>query len=312
MSSSDSTLASSPPPASLARRAYPALVFTMLCWAGNAVASRLAVGEVSPMVLVSVRWLGVVVVLSLTVRRQLMADWPVLRRRLPFTFAMGALGFTAFNALFYLAGHMTTAVNIGIIQGAIPIFVLLGAVTLHRSHVSTLQLVGIPLTLLGVVLVATGGHLEGLLALEVGNGDLMMIVACLFYAGYTLGLRNRPQVSPLSFFALLAVAAFVTTLPLLAIEVGAGEDLWPFSLKGWAIIAYVTLFPSFLAQLGFLRGVRLIGPGRAGIFVNLVPVFAAVLAVVILGEPFGLFHGLALALVLGGIYLAERGKHRAH
>ena len=71
---------------------------------------------------------------------------------------------------------------------------------------------------------------------------------------------------------------------------------------------FVTLFPSFLAQIFFLRGVDLIGPGRAGVFVNLVPVFASGLAVVVLGEVFAWYHAAALVLVLGGIALANRTK----
>jgi drug/metabolite transporter (DMT)-like permease len=292
----------------IAGNAYLLLAFTMLCWGGNAVASRMAVGVLSPMVLVSVRWLVVVAILALVARRQLAADWPRLRRRLPWIFLMGALGFTAFNALFYLAAHSTTAVNLGIVQGAIPVFVLLGALMLHRVPIAGVQVAGILVTLLGVVVVATRGDLETLLRLTFAQGDLIMIVACLLYSGYTLNLRKRPAVSGLGFFCGLALAAFVTTLPLVALEVAAGEDLWPTTWEGLAIILYVALFPSFLAQIGFMRGVALIGAGRAGIFVNLVPVFAAVLAVLILGEPFELFHAAALALVLGGIYLAERGK----
>ncbi len=309
MSASPSTQASGGPHF-LFGNAYLLLAFTMLCWGGNAVASRIAVGVVSPMVLVALRWLVVVLVLGLVARRQLVADWPVLRRRLRYVAAMGGLGFTAFNALFYLAGHSTTAVNIGILQGAIPIFVLLGAFVLHRTPVSRLQYAGILVTMIGVIVVATRGHIATLLTLSFAQGDLMIVVACVLYAGYTLNLRHRPAVSGLSFFAVLAGAAFLTTLPLMVIEIAMGDDLWPTTPLGIGIIGYVALFPSFLAQITFMRGVTLIGPGRAGIFVNLVPVFAAVLAVLILGEPFELFHALALALVLGGIYLAERGKRK--
>jgi drug/metabolite transporter (DMT)-like permease len=78
--------------------------------------------------------------------------------------------------------------------------------------------------------------------------------------------------------------------------------------QGWLVTLYVAIFPSCLAQLLFLRGVDLIGPGRAGVFVNLVPVFSAILAVVLIAEPFALFHAIALALVIGGIWLAERGR----
>ena len=80
------------------------------------------------------------------------------------------------------------------------------------------------------------------------------------------------------------------------------------SLQGWIVVGLITIFPSFLAQLAFIQGVAAIGPGRAGIFVNLVPIFAAFLAVVFLNEDFEFFHALALLLVLGGIYLAERKR----
>ena len=287
--------------------AYLLLTFTMLCWAGNVVAGRLAVGEVSPMVLTGMRWLLVVVLLAVFARRQILRDWPVMRRHLPLVGAMGALGFASFNALFYIAAYSTTAVNIGIIQGSIPVFVLLGAFLIFRTPVRGLQLVGVVATIVGVVMVATKGDLDRLLGLSFNLGDLLMVIACALYAGYTLALPRRPAVSFLTFFAFLALAAFLAILPMVALEAALG-GFQPPSLAGLAIAAYVVVFPSFLAQIAFMRGVQLIGPGRAGIFVNLVPVFAAFLAVVVLSEPFEYFQLAALGLVLGGIALAERGK----
>jgi drug/metabolite transporter (DMT)-like permease len=94
-------------------------------------------------------------------------------------------------------------------------------------------------------------------------------------------------------------------LPLLAVEALIGRTQWP-TLQGWAVLLFVGLGPSLVAQRCFMRGVELIGPGRAGLFVNLVPVFGAFLSVVILGEAFGIYHAIALALVLAGILLAEQ------
>ena len=289
--------------------AYLLLTLTMLQWAGNAVAGRLAVGEISPMVLTTLRWTGAVLLMSLMARKQLRADWPVLRSRLGYLILLGSMGFTVFNALFYVSAYSTTAVNIGILQGSIPVFVLLGAYLCYRTRVSLLQAVGVATTIVGVMLVAVNGELDRLLGLRFNPGDLLMVVACMFYAGYTVALRRRPQVAGLAMFAVMAAAALVAALPLLAIEIGLGHAVWP-TPAGWAVLAYVTLFPSFLAQLCFLRSVQLIGPGRAGIFVNLVPIFAAGFGVLLLGEPFRWFHGLALALVLGGLWLAERRRLR--
>ncbi len=288
-------------------RAYLLLTFTTLCWGANAVFGRMAVGEISPMALVAGRWMGVSLLLALFAHRHLRRDWPVLRPHLPFLAAMGALGFTSFNAIFYVSAHYTTAVNIGIIQGSIPMFILLGAFAAYRTRITGLQAAGVVLTMTGVAIVGSGGSLARLAALSVNFGDVLMVAACVLYAGYTVGLRKRPPVSALGLFAVMAFAAFLASLPLVFAEVSLGRFLWP-TATGWIIVALVTLFPSFLAQIFFIQGVTLIGPGRAGIFVNLVPVFASILAVILLNESFEFFHAIALALVLGGIWLSERGK----
>ena len=295
------------PHAGASGRAYVLLTLTALCWGANAVFGRLAVGEISPMALVSLRWLGALGLLVAFAHAQVRRDWPVLRTRLPFVAAMGAIGFTVFNALFYLAAHWTTAVNIGIIQGSIPVFVLIGAFVAYRTRVAGLQVAGVLVAMLGVALVAAGGDLARLASLALNFGDVLMIAACVLYAGYTLGLSRRPLVSPLSLFTGMAAAAFVTSLPLALAEAALGRFQWP-TPAGWLILGLVTLFPSFLAQISFIQGVALIGPSRAGVFVNLVPVFASILALLILQEPFRLFHAVALALVLGGIWLSEHGK----
>jgi drug/metabolite transporter (DMT)-like permease len=217
---------------------------------------------------------------------------------------MGACGFTGFNALFYVAAHHTTAINISIIQGSIPVLVLLGGVLLHRTPVRGGQAVGVVLTLGGVALIASGGDLGRLAAFRFNIGDLLMVAACVAYAGYTLGLRRRGAVSGLAFFAGLAAAAFLTSLPLALIEAVAGAAQWP-TARGWLILAYIGLLPSFLAQLLFMRAVERIGPGRAGLFINLVPVFGSGLGVLVLNEAFGLHHAGALVLVLAGIAVAE-------
>lgn len=289
--------------------AYLLLILTTLAWGGNAVASRFAVGEVSPMALTAIRWLAVVVLLLLLARREVLSAWPLLRPRLGVLALLGAVGFTGFNALFYVSAQYTTAINIGILQGAIPIFVLVGAYLVDRTPVTPLQALGVLMTILGVVAVTSGGTLERLMALRLNLGDLLMVLACALYAGYTLGLRRRPAVSALASFAALATGALVAALPLALAEAAAGYLQWP-TRQGWLVILYVVVFPSFVSQLTFMQGVKLIGAARAGVFVNLVPIFAAILSVLLLGEAFALHHAIAMVLVLGGIWIAEHAKKR--
>jgi drug/metabolite transporter (DMT)-like permease len=288
-------------------RAYLLLTLTALCWGGNAIFARLAVGEVSPMALVALRWLGALGLLAVFAHAQVRRDWPAIRQRLMFVSAMGAIGLAVFNALYYVAAHSTTAVNIGIIQGAVPVFVLAGALALDRTPVGGVQLAGVLVTMLGVVIVACGGDFARLATFTLNLGDLLMIAACALYAGYTLGLRRCPPVSTLGLLTVMAGAAFLASIPLALAEAALGRFQGP-TPTGWVILALITLFPSFLAQIFFIQGVALIGPSRAGVFVNLVPVFASILALLVLKEPFEPFHGVALGLVLGGIWLSERGK----
>ncbi|GGK34869.1 DMT family transporter [Salinarimonas ramus] len=294
-------------PAGATSQAYLFLTITALSWGGNAVAGRLAVGEVSPMALTALRWLCVVTILVPLAWRDLRAHEATIRAHWRRIALMAVAGFTSFNALLYAAAHYTSAVNLTIIQGGIPVVVLVGALVVYGTRITTLQVAGMLVTLAGVATVAAQGSLATLLSLSFNPGDVLMMAAGLAYAGYTLALRSRPAMPQLAFFTAMAAVAFLASLPLLAFEVTTGSVIWP-GPTGLAILAFVAVFPSLIAQLFFMRGVELIGPGRAGLFVNLVPVFGAMLAVAILSEPFHLYHAVALALVLGGIALAERGK----
>ena len=289
--------------------AWLLLALTMLMWAGNSVAGRAIAGEMAPMAVVTLRWLIVCGLLGAVLRREMLVNGHVLRSNGLQITLMGLFGFTGFNALFYLAAYRTSAINLTLLQSSIPAFVLAGAALLFGTRIGRVQVAGLAMTLLGVFLVATQGDLSHIMALSFNSGDLMILLACLLYAGYTLALRKRPPVPSLVFFLAMALVAFASSLPLFAAEVWARQAFWP-SWKGWAILLYIAICPSLLSQVFFIRSVELIGPGRAGIFTNLVPVFGAFLAVVILGEEFHFYHALALALALGGIWLSERAGRK--
>jgi len=290
-------------------KAYFFLFTATLCWGLNANFSRLAVGEISPMQIVTFRWLGVVLLMLVFARKYIVRDWPVLRRHLPLLALMGGLGYTVFNALFYVAGYYTTAINIGILQGAVPVFVIIGAFAAFGHRITWLQAIGIILTLSGVVIVASGGNPVALADFAINRGDFFMLISCVLYAAYSLALTRCPRVSPLGLFSIMSIVAWLISLPLIGVEVYLEGWSMP-TPKGWLIVVLITLLPSLLAQLFYIFGVKIIGPGRSGAFYNLVPVFAALFAVVILGETFQAYHALALTLVLAGIWLSEKGKLR--
>ena len=287
---------------------WPSLLLTLttIFWAGNAVAGRVAVGQIEPLMLVFLRWLLVLAVMWPLYGRQVREHWPELRPRLPKVVLMALLGFTLFNTLFYVAAHTTTAVNIGILQGSVPVVVLAGAFLTHGTRATPVQVAGVLITAVGVVVVATQGMPLSVFEMELNRGDLWMLAACLFYAFYTVALRDRPNMPGAAFFTLLALISAVTSLPLAVGEAVVSGFSFP-TWQGWLVTLYVAIFPSCLAQLFYVRAVDLIGPGRTGVFVNLVPVFTAILAVLLIAEPFAAYHAVALTLVIGGIWLAQRG-----
>lgn len=287
-------------------RPYLHLVSATLMWSGNSIAGRLIVGEASPMVVTALRWILTVAALLTFMPPRIAADWRLLRPKLWLLVLLGLGGYTGFNALFYAAAHTTSAVNISILQGAIPLFVFLIAVVFLGQRLRAGQIAGLGLGLIGVLAVATDLDMARLAAFQFKTGDLFIIAASALYAVYTVLLRQRPAVSGLSLFTVMATAAALACLPLLAGEYLAGALQWP-TPRGWAILAYIALFPSFLGQLHFMRAVEQIGPARAGLFTNLVPVMGALMGAAI-GEPFGLAQIAGLVLVVGGILWAERAR----
>ena len=288
-------------------QAYCLLILTTLCWGLNAVFARMTAGEISPMLLVSIRWLGTLVLLVLFARRTILEGLPTIRLHIGYTFLMGLVGLGGFGTLIYYSAYYTTAVNIGIIQGAMPAIVLVGSCWFFRTSVNLVQIVGIVVTMLGVVFVSISGELENMMSLSFNNGDLMMLIAVVFYGAYTVGLRRKHNLSSMVLFASVVGWAFISTLPLTIYEFASGRTVWPDE-NVWIIVGLIVLLPSFLSQICFIASVKLIGPARSGVFVNLVPVFASVLAVQLLGEAFEMYHGISLLLVLSGIYIFERYK----
>lgn len=286
---------------------YLLLMLTSLFWGGNVVASKLAVGTVSPMVVVFLRWLVVFALIAAFARRQILEEWRALLPIWPVLLGMGAFGFTGFNALFYLAAHHTQAVNIAIIQGAMPIVVMLVAFAVYRTPMRRLEVIGALITILGVLVTASRGDWARIAGLVFNRGDLFILIATFLYGTYTVMLRARPKVSALTFLFGTALAAFLTSIPLVGYEIATGTAQWP-DFKGWLVVGYIALFPSLVSQIFYIRGNELIGAARASLFVNLAPVVGTGLSALILGERVGALDIAALGLVLGGIFLAERAK----
>ncbi|WP_182087095.1 DMT family transporter [Aureimonas sp. ME7] len=286
---------------------YVLLNIATLIWASNTVAGRLAVGHVSPMALTWLRWTVSALVLLPFAWRFVRADWPVVRRRLPFFALLGFAGFTAFNVLFYLALNYTSAIQAGIVQSAMPLFVFAGMFAVFRTRVTALQVLGFATTLVGVVVTVAQGDPAALLHLDVNRGDAMLVVAVILYSVFTIALARKPPVHWLTLMFVAAVFAALLAALAAAIEGAMGQLVMP-DARGWWLVLFTGVVVSIASQSLYIKGVELIGGNRANLFINLVPIYGAILAVAILGEPIHPYHIVSLLLVLGGIALAERGR----
>ena len=285
--------------------AYLLLTIAPLLWGGNAVAGKLATAEWQPFLLTSLRWGLAGLALFPFAWPWLRRDWPAIRAHLPLLVALGAIGMASFNLLMYLALHSTSAINVSIIQSSMPCMIMVANFVVLRQRVRSLQILGLGLSILGVLIVTTQGSMLAFFRGDLVLGDALMLIACLFYAGYTFGLRWRPSMHWLSYMTVIAFSAFAMTIPFSLWEHTQSPQTLPSS-SAWLLLVYVTIFPTVVSQVAWARGVDLIGSNRAGLFFNLIPVFGAGLAVLLLGETLAWYHIVGLLLVLGGITLAER------
>ena len=284
--------------------AYVLLILATLGWGGNAVAGKLAVSAWEPFTLTCIRWLLVILVMLPLAWRHLRQDKAVIAQHWWFFLGAGA-AMSLFNLLMYLALNYTTVINISIEQASMPVFIILANFLFLSQRVTWLQIVGVVLSIAGVIVTSSNGEPLTILSNGLNKGDAIMLVGCFFYAVYTFVLRWRPKVHWLSFMCLLAVGAFVMSLPFMFYEIKQASFIVP-KWDAWLIMMYIVIVPSIICQLSFARSVELIGANRAGLFINLVPVFGSVLAILIIGEQFKLFHAVGMVLVIGGIMLAER------
>ncbi|MBW2941025.1 DMT family transporter [Zhongshania sp. CAU 1632] len=281
------------------------LTCVALFWGGNAIAGKLAVGHVSPMLLTTLRWLFAVVFIAPFALVKVREQWQIIRENMLMLFLFGAFGFAGFNALFYHALNYTSAINVTIEQSIMPLIVFFGNFLLFKLKPSALQLVGFSLTLFGVAITVSHGDLSRLLLLNLNRGDALMMLAALLYGAYTVTLRYKPALHWQAMIFVLAVSALLSSLLLAYFEYQSGKMLFP-DLHGMGVVLYIAIFPSLLAQSLYIRGVEMVGGNRANLFINLVPVFGSILAVLILGEVLHAYHIVALLLVVAGILLAER------
>jgi drug/metabolite transporter (DMT)-like permease len=219
-------------------------------------------------------------------------------------------GMAAFHTALYLSVNYTTATNAALLVAICPLLVPLLAWALYRDPVTPRILLAIAVSLFGVAVVVLRGDPARLLTLQFNAGDLIMLAAVFFWSMYTVLLKRRP--AGLHSQSLLVATMILAALMLLPVYLweSAFVRTMPVTQDSLLAVAYVVVFASILACLCFNRGIEVLGPSKGGVFLHLIPVFAALLAFVFLGERLEPFHALGIAAIVGGIVLATTAKAR--
>jgi len=287
------------------------LVVTTLIWSGNAIAGKFAVGHISPMMLTFLRWGIALCIISFIARDHLRNDWHIIKANWLYLLLMGGFGYSVFNFCLYSALQYISAINVTLEQSAMPIIIFVLNYLLYRTGVSWLQIFGYTFTLIGVVVTISAGDPLSLFQGEqagVSRGDLFMLLAALSYGGYSVALRSKPQMHWQSLLASLIAGGLVFAAFGALGEYQLGNAQFPTSTQGVLVALYAGIFPSLVSQGFYIKGIEMLGANLAGLYINLVPLFGALLAVLLLGEQLHLFHALAFVLVVGGILIAQLKK----
>lgn len=277
-----------------------------LFWAGNFVLGRALHTEIPPLALSFWRWaIALLILLPFTFGRVL-AQRSVIRRHWPILSLLALLGVTGYNSFAYIGLQSTTATNGVLLTSATPVLIVALSWLLLGQRVGTAQALGILLSLLGVVTIVSAGDLARLAGLRPNRGDLWILTAGLDWALYSVCLRWRPK--DLDSLVLLTATVALGCVPLALLyawdwSAGNRFDVTPAHL---AALGYVALFPSVLAYVIWNRAVAVLGANRTGQYIHLMPLFGALLAVLLLGERLAWFHWTGFALIAAGIRLSAR------
>jgi drug/metabolite transporter (DMT)-like permease len=278
-------------------RVYLFLALANLFWAGNYVFGEMVTREISPISLTFFRWLFAflpLIALAWLIERP---NWRAALREWKLHLLQSVLGLTGYTLLLYAALGLTGAVNAAVISAVNPATIALGAAIFLRERLNRVQVAGLVVAFIGVTVVLTGGDLGMLVEQGFGAGDLLVIGSVLSWTVYSI-ISRRLVTPPITATAVQAVFAVVTMLPVIAVT---GVS-WPTSIAGGLGLAYIVVFPSMAGYALWNIGASKVGPSRAGIFLNLLPVFTVAIALAFGAtlEPPAVIGG---ALVIAGVYL---------
>ena len=292
--------------------AYLFLFLSVLFWAGNFIVGKYAsYYQIPPFSLNFYRWFFAWLILLPFTYKEIISKKNYILENYKFYILLGITSVTIFNSIVYYSLNFTQVISGVLMISTIPVMLMFISSILKIERTNIFQILGVICSFVGVILIITKANLDLLVNLDFNKGDLTMVVAMLSWATYSALLKKRKhELSQLSLLEVIITFGLIFLIPIYITEYSLGFEITlnkPFIL----VLIYVVLFPGLAAFICWIKGISLIGPNRSGVFLHLMPILSALMAMIIFKEKFMLYHLLGAFFILSGIILSNRKSTNA-
>ena len=287
--------------------AYLLLTLSALFWAGNFIVGKFAtLFEIPPLTLNVFRWLSVWIILMPFTYKEIYNNSHYIKKNWLIISFMGIITISTFNSVVYFALNYTQVINAVLVLAAIPAATIIFSSLMNVERTNFFQLLGLFLSIIGIGSIISNGDTQKIISLNFNKGDVWMLVCVITWALYsTLLKKNKFKFSQFTLIQLMVTAGLIFLIPQLMYEKSIGLEV-NFNKAFFIILFYVVVFPAIAAYYCWQKGVEIIGPNRATMFIQLMPLFSAAMAIIIFKEKFELYHFVGAVFILSGIYLSNK------
>ena len=287
--------------------AYLLLTLAVMFWAGNFIVGKFAtLFEIPPLTLNVLRWVSVWIILMPFTYKEIYNNLPVIKKNWLTISFMGVITISTFNSVVYYALNYTQVINAVLVLSAIPAATIFFSSLMKIEKTNIFQLIGLLLSIAGIGSIISNGEIQKIISLNFNKGDLWMLVCVITWALYsTLLKKNKFEFSQFALIQLMVTVGIIFLIPQFFYEKSIGLEI-NFNKAFILILFYVVIFPAIAAYYCWQKGVEIIGPNRASMFIQLMPLFSALMAIIIFKENFELYHFIGASFIVLGIYLSNR------
>ncbi len=289
--------------------AYLLLLLTTLFWSGNFIVGKAAsTYEIPPFSLNFYRWFFAGLILLPFTINELKNKKDYIFKNIGFFIILGITSITIFNSIVYYSLYYTQVISGVLMISTIPVWIIFISSFLNIEKTNVFQIIGVALSLTGVLFIITKADTEIIKNLDFNKGDLTMVIAMFSWALYSSLLKKKKyEISQIALLEVVIITGLIFLIPIYFIEMSMG-NLIKLEKPFYLTLTYVVLFPGLASFFFWIKGISLIGANRAGVFLHLMPIFGAIMAMIIFDEKFMFYHLLGAVFILCGIILSNRKK----